>query len=176
MSNLTAERLREILSYDPESGQFTWVKPTSFRVKKGAFAGSVYGNGYRYIGIDGHSYKTSRLAWLYTHGKWPDHFIDHADGNPTNDRIANLRPCTHAENMQNVRKSPPRAAIHSRYVGVSWSKLAKRWTAEIMINFKRSRLGFFDNEEDAAEAYRRAKRTMHQFQPVIREGAEACGI
>lgn len=174
MSELpTAERVKHLLDYNPESGVFIWVKPQSNRAKAGEVAGSIYGNGYRYIGIDGKSYKCSRLAWLVTHGSWPDDKIDHADGNPANDRICNLRPCNHAENMQNVRKGKTRAVIASRHVGVYWNQQARRWSADIMSNRQRLRLGLFEREDDAAAAYASAKAHIHKFQPILRPESEA---
>lgn len=169
----TAERVKHLLEYSPDSGVFIWVRPQSNRAKAGEIAGSIYGNGYRYIGIDGKSYKCSRLAWLVTHGEWPTDKIDHADGNPTNDRISNLRPCNHAENMQNVRKGKTRAEISSRHVGVWWHKHAMKWCSEIMVNGTRFRLGLFEAENDAAAAYADAKSQLHAFQPVLRPHSEA---
>ncbi|WP_162292052.1 HNH endonuclease signature motif containing protein [Stenotrophomonas maltophilia] len=174
MSDLpTADRVKHLLEYNPGSGAFIWVNPQSNRAKVGEIAGSIFGNGYRYIGIDGKSYKCSRLAWLVTHGEWPADKIDHADGNPTNDRISNLRPCSHAENMQNVRKGKTRAVIASRHVGVYWNQRAGRWSADIMTNRQRLRLGLFECEDDAAAAYAAAKARVHRFQPTLRPESEA---
>ena len=85
-STLSAERLKELLHYDPDTGVFTR------RVSRGpARAGSVAGadtrDGYRKIHLDYKFYLMHRLAWLYTHGEFPTEFIDHIDGDRANNRI-----------------------------------------------------------------------------------------
>ena len=90
-SNLTPERLRELLHYDPESGFFTWLPYVGKRgrINAGDRAGCETGHKI-YIGIDGGIYRAHRLAWLYVHGEWPSLVIDHIDGNPHNNNIKNL--------------------------------------------------------------------------------------
>jgi hypothetical protein len=88
MTELTAERLRELLNYDPDTGVFTWrVRPVhSHRV--GDIAGSVRTTrGYRLIGVAGRVYKAHRLAWLYMMGEWPKDQIDHINRDPSDNRF-----------------------------------------------------------------------------------------
>ena len=84
---LTQDRLKEVIRYDPESGILSWKKKTANCTKVGAEAGCLNPNGYREIKIDGTSYKSHRLAWLYVHGYFPEKFIDHIDRNRSNNRI-----------------------------------------------------------------------------------------
>ena len=87
---LTAERLRQLLDYSPETGLFYWrVKRGS--VAAGTEAGTWHGNGYRKIHIDGVPHLAHRLAWLYVHGEHPTGEIDHRNGNPADNRISKLR-------------------------------------------------------------------------------------
>jgi hypothetical protein len=97
---LTAEKVRELLHYDPDTGIFTWRVNRS-NAKAGAIAGSM-DNGYRLIKINGHKHLASRLAWLYMTGAWPERNIDHRDLGPSNDRWENLRLGDHSENAQNT--------------------------------------------------------------------------
>ena len=89
MSQLTQERLKELYSYNPETGEFTHLLSWGKR-KRGDVAGYVHPTKrYRYIRIEGKSYFAHRLAWLYVYGKWPEDQIDHIDGVRDNNRIAN---------------------------------------------------------------------------------------
>jgi hypothetical protein len=102
--DLTAEYLRQLLSYDPDTGLFRWRVQLGFRGKVGAVAGTTHSKGYRQIRIDGRIYRAHRLAWLYIHGEWPSGGLDHIDGNPANNAIANLRPATQQQNVWSSRK------------------------------------------------------------------------
>ena len=159
---LTAERLREILSYDPESGQWIWLKPTGGRVRAGAPAGRKSGSGYWQIGIDGRRYPSARLAFLYMTGAWPTlPEVDHIDHNPDNGRWSNLREATRSQNSAN-RPKPRHNTSGAK--GVTWAKRERRWVAQIMRDYKRICLGYFATVEEAAEAYRQgAKKHFGDF-------------
>ena len=85
---LTAERLRELLNYDPLTGVFSWRVNGRGRSGVGTVAG---GSNHKRIAIDKKEYFVHRLAWLYVHGCWPTEDIDHINGDPSDNRIANLR-------------------------------------------------------------------------------------
>lgn len=76
--------------------------------------------------------------------------IDHIDGNGLNNEISNLRWVTHKENQQNKK---PKKNGSSKFMGVSWYKTSSKWTAQICINGKMKRLGYFIDELTAAKAY-----------------------
>ena len=80
MAELTADRIRELLSYNPITGELTWIAKTSGRRKQGGKAGSKMKMGYLEIGIDGTSYLTHRVVWMIVHGHWPSDQIDHING------------------------------------------------------------------------------------------------
>ncbi len=77
---------------------------------------------------------------------------DHKDRDGLNNRRGNLRPCTVGQNCANKGKKRTKAT--SRYKGVSWCTTNRVWHAQIMVNYKTINLGYFDDEEEAAEAYR----------------------
>jgi hypothetical protein len=89
---LTQERLREVLKYFPRTGRFRWRVPGPRGAPAGREAGTRQG-GYRSIRIDGVRHYEHRLAWLYVHGEHPTGDIDHDNGNPSDNRISNLRHC-----------------------------------------------------------------------------------
>lgn len=90
-SQLTAQRLREVLAYNHLTGEFRWKRPTNNRVKTGSVAGRFNTTGYRQISIDGTEYLDRRLAWLYVHGEWPTANIISVNGIKWDSRFLNLR-------------------------------------------------------------------------------------
>jgi hypothetical protein len=161
---LTAERLREVVSYDPVTGSWTWLEKVSTKVVVGAPAGSLKPNRYWALGLFGERYACHRLAYLYMTGEWPARDIDHVNGNPSDNRWENLRECSHAENHQNRN-------ARTAHPGVGWHKLRGRWRASIGVGGKQVHLGLFDRVEDAIAAREAAKRTLHTFNPEQRTSA-----
>ena len=154
---LTQGRLKELLSYDPETGVFIRKIAASNRVHVGAIAGTISGGGYVYICVDGHSYRAHRLAWLYTYGTFPPDKLDHEDRNRSNNCISNLRPATQKQNCENKGHSVNNT---SGFRGVSWHKATSKWSAQIKHNYNRIHLGLFDTAEDASAAYEAAANEL----------------
>lgn len=98
---LTQERLKEMLGYNPCTGQFFWKpgRPRP-RIPVGRQAGWIKkDDGYVQIGIDKKTYYAHVLVWLYVHGEWPSE-IDHLDENKSNNSVFNLLNVTHADNLR----------------------------------------------------------------------------
>ena len=94
--------LRQLV-YDPDTGIFTRVAPSSTRVRAGDVAGhTVNGSGYVAVGFAGKRYLAHRLAWFYVYGRFPDGSLDHINGVRHDNRIANLREATTRENSWNM--------------------------------------------------------------------------
>ena len=160
MNELTHKRLLEILNYDPSTGVFTWREALSSRSVVGVRAGTVIHKGYRRITVRSKFYLEHRLAWFYVHGVWPKQFIDHIDGDRTNNRIANLRDASRAANNQNIRK--PNVNSTSSLLGVTWDAANYCWIAQITVARKRRYLGRFSDPQKASQAYIEAKRELHE--------------
>jgi hypothetical protein len=154
-SILTLERLKELLHYDPETGIFT-RRITRRGVPAGQVAGSVSGDGHLRAKLDNLPYLCHRLAWFYVNGTWPT-LIDHINGDPKDNRIANLRDASHAVNMQNRQR--PHKNNRSGFLGIRF--IANRWRASISLNGKVHNLGRYKTPEEAQAAYFSAKRFMH---------------
>jgi len=154
---LTAERLRELLDYNPESGGFTWLARLATHIHIGDIAGNN-NRGYLEIGIAGRVYRAHRLAWLHVYGVWPTGVIDHIDGNPSNNRICNLRDVSHVGNMQNQRRSKS----DSTHGILGISKNGTNWAAQITVGGVKYYLGTHKTQELAHEAYLVAKRELHR--------------
>jgi hypothetical protein len=159
---LPVDRVRDALDYDHVTGQFVW-KNTSHnsRVMAGENAGHTCPrHGYVFIGIDRVVYRAHRLAWAHFYGEWPANQIDHINGDRQDNRIANLREATNAQNAQNmgIKKSNT-----SGVPGVSWHDRAGKWSAQITIGGKKRHLGLFECRETAHEVYLTAKSKLHPF-------------
>lgn len=163
--NVPVERVMEAFAYDPDSGVLTWAISRRGHAKPGDVAGHAT-RGYWSTKLDGQTLMVHRIAWAITHGRWPIGDIDHKDGNPSNNRISNLRECTRAENMQNRRS--PRHSTKSGFLGVWRMKrnLSKPWQAAVVIGRKQVWRERFATKEEAAKAYLQAKARLHPFQTI----------
>lgn len=161
-SDLTANRLRELLKYDSETGSFTWIvcrgKANSsknagwIRKETGPHAAR------RVIEVDQQNHFAHRLAWLYVHGDWPIGVIDHINGNTLDNRIQNLRDVSQRINQQNRRKTSSRSGL----LGAHWRERDKKWSSAIVVGGKAIHLGIFETAETAHAAYVAAKRKLHE--------------
>lgn len=161
---LTADRLRERLSYDQDTGVFRWLHPVA-GLPAGTIAGVKDRKGYIQITVDGRRYFAHRLAWLYVHGAWPTNQLDHRYGITDDNRIGELREATHAQNHQNegMRKSNT-----SGHPGVCWDKRKRKWQVQIRVPGKNKFIGLFSDLGKAVEARAKAKAELHAFQPYDR--------
>lgn len=148
---LTVERLKQLLVYDPETGQFLRGDDPAGTVKSGA---------YRRIRVDGKLYYVHRLAWFYVHGEWPADEIDHINGDQADNRFANLRPATSSQNKMNTTI---RVDNTSDVKGVSFRSDTGKWAAYINAgpDKRRAWLGCHDTLSAAKEARRAAETMMH---------------
>ena len=153
---ITQERLQSLLTYDPDTGEFRWRVNRGSRGRAGCLAGCRNNEGYVQIQIGRVKYKAHRLAWLYVHGAHPVE-IDHISRVKDDNRIANLRSVTHAQNGQNQKRPRNNTSGH---IGVDFYRRSGRWRARIKIDGKLRDLGYFDSAEDAAAA-RAAAEPFH---------------
>jgi hypothetical protein len=158
---LTIERLREVLSYDPVSGKFTWKITLSNRCPAGQEAGTVRADGRRYIHIDGVSYVAAPLAWAISKGEFPVLEVDHKSRVTSDDRLKNLRLASDAQQQWNIGV---RADNGSGFRGVHYCSATGRWRAQITSEGRRVSLGRFP-----------AAKTRGEFHSTQR-GAQAEGI
>lgn len=169
-SGLTQTRLRELLRYDPTTGEFYWRQDRR-RVRKGSRAGYLAPAGRRskpryMVGIDGNLWFRSRLAWLYMTGSWPADEIDHRDRDSLNDRWENLREATRQSNETN------KGAYRNNKLGIKGVVIkGGRAYASIRRHGRRIQLGSFASAEVAGVAYRTADRLISLMVPVSPSGA-----
>ncbi|MDM0086898.1 MULTISPECIES: HNH endonuclease signature motif containing protein [unclassified Variovorax] len=149
----TAEQLRAVVSYCPETGVFTshlTGRPIGFLVKA---------KGYVCLGVLGKKCNAHHLAWLLAYGEWPKGEIDHRDGVKTNNRLANLRDVSRDVNSQNQLRAHSRST--SGLLGVSADPKRGKWKASIFRESRKHFLGRFDTPELAHACYVQEKRRLH---------------
>ncbi len=161
---ITRDRLLDLLSYDKNTGVFTWVKSRGRLAKAGTKAGKVENNGYVRIKIDGKLYSAHRLAHLYVYGHFPSGDLDHINREKCDNRLENLRLCNRSENRQNTKISRNNKSGHK---GVSWNKEARKWRAYLKFEGKQYYLGGFKERNDAIQAWIKAASVLHPFSPFI---------
>jgi hypothetical protein len=144
----TANRLRELLNYDPQTGIFI-RKRLSHRRADGPFH-----HGYRAILIDRKKHLAHRVAWCFVYGEWPSSEIDHVNCVKSDNRIANLRLATRSQNNANRRP------LYRTIKGVTRHK-AGGWQAQIKESGRSYYLGLFKDQEHAAACYRIAAAAIH---------------
>jgi hypothetical protein len=155
---LTRARLRELLHYDPETGEFRWRKRPRNWARLNLSAGhSRSEQDYRYISIDRHVYRAHQLAWFYMTGRWGRPTIDHRDGDASNNRWENLRRATAWQNNANRRRPRHNRSGHK---GVSLCSKSGKWRATIGRNEKIICLGRFPTPQAAHAAYVAAARKL----------------
>lgn len=167
---MNIEYLNKVLTYNPESGLFTWnyrevdmfnnpsaVNPWNAR-HAGKIAGSVNKNGYVKIFINGKALLAHRIAWaMNNQSEIPDGMvIDHINHDPSDNRIVNLRVITSSENARNMRLSDLNT---SGYHGVYFCKRKQKWAAQIKIDGLHKHLGYFSDIEDAVAKRRSVEKS-----------------
>jgi len=146
--------LKKRLSYDPLTGDFTWLNGP----KQGQIAGTTTNTGYVQISIGHTLYLAHRLAFLYMTGEWPENQIDHKDEYRSNNKWENLRPATHSQNKMHT---PIQINNTTGYKGVRFDQRRNKYTSTIKVDNISRFLGYFDDPKEAYEAYVEAAKVLH---------------
>ena len=154
--DLTADALRTVFTYCPETGHFT-------RRGESLPSGRIATQGYRQIFLLGRRYMAHRLAWLYIYGEWPIDQIDHINQCKDDNRIQNLRVVNRKQNAENVTMFSHNTSGRR---GVCWNERVGRWQADIRHHKQSIYLGRFDTIIDAVAARMRAERELFTHTPV----------
>lgn len=164
---MTQEYLNSILVYNPDSGELRWKPRDITAFKDGAVSAASYqkswnlrcagkpamttvmNRGYLCGNLDGKMQLAHRVIWLMVYGETPK-FIDHINGDRTDNRLRNLRSVTRSENARNRKTATNNT---SGYTGVHLDTRTGKWVASIG-------LGYYNSLEEAAEARRSAERLL----------------
>lgn len=148
---LSQDRLKELLSYAPETGIFVWLQGK----KADSIAGSEDDKGYISICIQYVRFKAHHLAWFYMYGEW--RMLDHKEWPPSNNAINNLRPATYSQNNHRKHTYNPLGQTGVRF-------RSGFYEAHIRINGVVTRIGKYDTLGEAGEAYKqRAREVFGEF-------------
>ena len=161
--DISFEQVWRALSYDPETGIFTWKRradvPTWWNARFAETrAGTIGQNGYVYITLFAKHYLAQRLAFLLMKRRWPKGKVDHKNRARPDNRWENLREATGSQNNANNEQ---RTKSSSGYRGVRWHRASETWQARITVDGKEHSLRYHQTKEDAARAYNAA--AIHYF-------------
>lgn len=164
------EELHKYLSYDPATGELTWLARTPDMFEDGKHSAShtcaIWNSrlagrpalsakkaGYKAGRIHNIDVYAHRVAYALMTGAWPPAHTDHINGDRTDNRWSNLRAVSHADNFKNM---PRMSHNTSGFCGVTWQARRNRWVAQIGLNSRIINLGSFASKDDAIEARKRA--------------------
>jgi hypothetical protein len=143
-------------AYDPETGIMRWKINNGRGNPKGKLIGHKNKKGYIEARFKGKNYLCHRIAWAIGHNTLDvPAILDHINGNPSDNRLCNLRAATNQQNNFN------RKSRRNGLKGVSFKKSRNKWESQIKINEKSKYLGLFDTEIEAHEAYCKAARELY---------------
>lgn len=161
-TSLTAEYLRQILQYDPETGVLIWRFRTNVPTHVNSrLAGKPAGSGHRTprnvhrrLIIDGYKVMAHRVIWCMMTGAFPEHWIDHINGVGMDNRWRNLRTATPQQNAANRRFPAGATKGITKRSGCTDAP----YVAQIRVNGKTTRLGRFATIAEGEAAYAAAAR------------------
>ena len=146
---LALQRICELLRYDGETGILYCKINRGGHVQIDKIAGHLHLNsGYSKVKIDGVTYRSHRVIYALAYSKKSFGFLDHINGERSDNRLLNLREVSSAVNAQNNK-------VRGTYLDRG------RWRSKIETNAKVTYLGNFDTEEEAHQAYLAAKKIYH---------------
>lgn len=150
---ITQEKLKSLLKYEID-GTFTNLTNRGAKAKIGQKTGSKHAAGYIQISLEGKRYLAHRLVWLYHTGTWPKNQLDHINCKKDDNRIENLRDVTPQQNHFN------KPFYVKGFIKTKGGKYQARITKK---PYRSLYIGTYDTEEEAHEAYIKAKASLHLF-------------
>lgn len=169
--HLSYEKFEKVFRYEPETGQLYWLeriprpgkqlghidRSWNDRFANKPVARRVHKHGHLYVGHLAKNYAAHRIIWLLHYKEQPPNGIDHINGDPSDNRISNLRA---ANQSQNAANSAIRSDNTSGVKGVSWDKKSNSWYVYINKNQKMYGLGHTKCLEEAKKIRKEAEEKL----------------
>lgn len=146
---LTREDVLEVYNYSRDEGVF-YRKKAWRNLAAGSMVGCENEKGYLRTRVKGKTYRVHRLIWLVEHGAFPVLELDHRDGNPSNNKITNLRCVTPQQNQQNRKGAK------------GYYKVSNGFRVDLYFKGKKKIIGIFKTEQEARQAYVEAKNKYYE--------------
>jgi hypothetical protein len=158
----TPDTIRYLFDYREDGNLTRKIKPNNRASRMtpiGDAVGTTDSRGYKTVQVDGKLHKVHKLIYIYHNGEVPSNLIiDHIDGDPTNNRIENLRAVTQSQNSCNRKKSTHNK---SGVKGVCRHKKSGKWIVGITYNKKKYHGGLFSSLEDAEARVKQLRKEIH---------------
>lgn len=155
---LTQARLKELLHYDPETGNFTNRITRGARSKAGNRTGSFDAAGYWIIRLEGTSHKAHRLAFLYLEGQLPSELVDHRNRIKHDNRWRNLRRANAELNRYNTDLRVDNVSGCSGVKQHTAKNGRVSWMVNLSVNGERKYLGVYATVAEAIAVREKAKK------------------
>ena len=152
--------IRSRLRYDPAAGKFYMLKSAGRR-KSGYQAGYADRLGYIKVCVNGRWMMAHRLAWLFINGQWPDGEIDHINGDPSDNRIENLRECSRSQNVSNAKFNSLNTTGFRGVSRIKRKTVPDRYQATVRKDGVTHYIGTFATPEEAHAEYIKAAVSVH---------------
>jgi hypothetical protein len=152
---LTQALLHELFIYSEETGILHWKVSRSNAIKVGSAVKYKSKNGYIQVRLLGKLWMAHRLIWCYKTGKFPELWLDHIDGDRSNNRFENLRVVDRSTNMQNVKRA--NVDSFTQHLGVTFDKQAGKFRAQHIYQGVKVLNKLFRTAEEAHSAYLNSK-------------------
>lgn len=144
---LNQRLVRKLFRY--ENGNLFWRVRTNSRICFDRPVGVPHTNGYVTTKIFRRTMYVHRLVYLFCKGTTPK-YIDHINRKRDDNRIENLRECSHSDNHGN----------RERLGGIKFNEKHGNWKARITKNKTHFWLGTFPTKAEAVEAYNKASKKL----------------
>lgn len=153
------EDIGEHLKLMPDGSVIRTTNPVRGRITKGKRVDTLNTqSGYMQLRLGNRMYRAHRIVWFLHYGEQPPEYIDHINGDRTDNRPENLRKACHHTNLANAKRSTRNT---SGVKGVHWAKNHNKWVAKVGFKGKQRIAGYFDDIAEAEIAVRQLREQLH---------------